>query len=94
MANTLSQAIVDHVCDGLPAADQARIRREYPLEKVDEMIVEAVGRYFDRTGVLPWLGAAVDDRIGRGLDDPEEIAPDVSSKHRPTGRKCVTLWST
>ena len=79
----LSTRIMDVLCEGLPAEEQERIRQQFPSERVDAMILDALGKQLDAKGVTPWLERAVDDRIDRGMDDPEEIGHDVSQYLSP-----------
>ncbi len=79
----LSTRIMEVLCEGLPAEEQERIRLQCPTERVDAMILDAFGKQLDAKGVTPWLERAVDDRIDRGMDDPEEIGRDVSQYLSP-----------
>ena len=69
---------MDVLCEGLPVGEQERIRQQFPTERVDAMILDALGKQLDTNGVTPWLDRAVDDRIDRGMDDPGEIGHDGS----------------
>ena len=68
----LSTRIIDVLCEGLPAEEQERIRQQFPTERVDAMIRDALGKQLD-----------ADNRIDREIDDPAESGRDGSQYLSP-----------